>query len=252
MPNNFLTASWNAPKNIKTIITTNLIPAEALMHNHTLDFNLATHVGNDINVVLRNRKILNQFLPSRPHWLRQTHSNNVLEIDKITIQRPEYQDYDAAITFSPNQVCVILTADCIPILLTDISGGFVAAIHAGRVGIAKNIIKNTIGKISTASHKIFAYIAPAICQKHYEVDKDILREFNQLNSKYAKFFQKKITPDKFSLDLNGIAVLQLLDAGLLVQNIYQSNICTYCHHDKFYSYRENKNTGRFASCIWKI
>lgn len=283
MLNNFLNASWNAPKNIKTLITTSfppsttaihkstnrsriqylgsnksmsgmthaaVIPATALVPNQALGFNLATHVGDDINIVMRNRQILKQFLPSVPYWLLQTHSNNVLDVDKIITPLAEYKDYDAAITFTKNTVCVVLTADCIPIFLTDTSGNFVASIHAGRVGVAKNIIQNTIAKSNVTSNKILAYIAPAICQKHYEVGSDILSEFDKLDHRYKKFFQKKSIADKFDLDLNGIAVLQLLDSGVLPNNIYQSGICTFCSSDKFYSYRKNKNTGRFASCIW--
>ena len=327
MPNNFIQANWNAPKNIKTLVTTinipleshsrldpeptpsaplnaktynainiipqTVVPEQSQIHHATnrkqqktesifFGFNLATHVNDDINVVMHNRKILNQFLPSAPHWLLQTHSNNVLAIDslnqqylspssqlptmsstlrrkstplkssdiKINKESHEYQNYDAAITFTKNKVCVVLTADCIPILLTDTLGSFVAAIHAGRVGIAKNIIKHTINKASVTSNKILAYIAPAICQKHYEVGSDILDEFKQLDHRYPKFFQEKAIPNKFDLDLNGIAALQLLDAGLLLNNIYQSGICTYCHSDTFYSYRKNKNSGRFASLIW--
>ena len=277
MLSNFLSSSWPVPQNIKALITTqsspqiyppptshcqpsgtaihnknisDVVPARSGIHNPNLGFNLATHVGDDINAVTKNRETLNQFLPSTPYWLLQTHSNNVLEIDKISQEHPEYQNYDAAITFAKNKVCVVLTADCIPILLTDVAGSFVASIHAGRVGVAKNIIRNTIIKSNSKPNKILAFIGPSICTKHYEVGKDILDEFTQLDSRYKEYFHEKNSPNKFDLDLNGVAVMQLLDMGLLPNNICQSNICTYCNHDKFFSYRYNKNTGRFASLIW--
>lgn len=269
LKNNFLTANWNAPKNIKTLITTKYYPIEnnscdsnpseatsytlkehSTTSNHKLCFNLATHVNDDINIVMKNRDVLNQFLPSIPYWLLQTHNNNVLEIDKIGSQISEYHDYDASITNDKNKICVVLTADCIPILLTDQSGSFVASIHAGRVGIEKNIIKNTIQKCNSKSTEILAYIGPAICAKHYEVGADILEKFKNLDTRYSQFFTKKTTVNKFDLDLNGIAVMQLLDCGLSLNNIYHSNICTYCNSDKFYSYRKNNHTGRFASLIW--
>lgn len=251
MSSDFLTANWNAPKNVRTLITTkNLISANTRSHSNISGFNLATHVNDDINHVRHNRNILNQFLPDPPHWLLQTHSKNVLEIDRIVKPLPEYHNYDAAITATKNKVCVVLTADCIPILLTDVAGSFVASIHAGRVGIAHNIIQNTIHKINVSATQILAYIAPSICQKHYEVGEDIFEEFELLDPRYLEFFQKKKALNKFDLDLNGIAVLQLLDMGLLPSNIYHSGICTYCQSDRFYSYRKNNNTGRFASLIW--
>lgn len=245
MLNNFITASWNAPANIKTIITTR--------HDdnlHPLGFNLATHVHDDTAMVLKNRNTLKKILPGDPYWLLQTHSNHVLEVDKINTSESEYKNFDAAITFSKNKVCVVLTADCIPIFLTNLDGTFVASIHAGRVGVAKKIIANVLAKSNTFGHKIVAYIGPSICAKHYEVGSDIFNEFCNLDQRYRAFFREKSEANKYELDLAGIAKLQLLDNGLLMQNIYSSGICTFCEHDKFYSYRQDKNTGRFASLIW--
>lgn len=243
MQNSFITPSWNAPANIRTIITTKLGN-----NSHNLGFNLATHVNDNAEIVYANREVLRQKLPTDPYWLLQTHSNNVLDLDTVIHKESEYKDFDAAITFSKNKVCVVLTADCIPIFLTNTEGTFVASIHAGRIGIAKKIIAKVIAKSNTFGHKIIAYIGPSICAKHYEVGGDIFKEFCNLDQRYRLFFQEK--SEKYELDLSGIAKLQLIDCGLLSQNIYSSNICTFCNHEEFYSYRHDKNTGRFASLIW--
>lgn len=261
LENEYICANWNAPSNIKTLITKRFPN-----NNHRLGFNLATHVNDGINQVLRNRQELSISLPSAPYWILQTHSNNVLEIDKLhrgedlsktpcndnlkISSHQEYVNFDAAITHTKNKVCVVLTADCIPVLLTDRDASFVASIHAGRVGVATNIITNTINKAEVSKANMIAYIGPAICANHYEVGSDIYAEFSNLNQQYKRFFMPKNTLDKFNLDLTGIAILQLLECGLSRENIYSSKICTYCQHERFYSYRQDKNTGRFASLIW--
>ena len=239
MLNNFLKANWDAPKNIKTLITTRLGIDNA-------DFNLALHVGGDLHATKNNRDILAESLPNNPHWLSQTHTNLVLDLDSNI---PNNTSFDAAITKTKGTVCVVMTADCIPILITNTNGSFVGAIHAGWRGVENNIIANTIQSSKVPPKDIIAYIGPAICGKHFEVGFDVFEIFTKLSSDYEKFFTPKGN-DKFECDLIGIAKLQLINLGILDKNIYLSNLCTYCNNDLFYSYRKEKNTGRFASLIW--
>ena len=312
--NNYYTATWSAPKHIKTLITTRIPPNscssvipdsirdpgfEIPAHQDTFGFNLATHVNDHLGNVIHNRKLLNASLPSHPHWLNQIHSNKVICLDNIMpknfkewipdqVRDDDPQDNnvasewhatdgDASITHIPNTVCVVMTADCLPILLTDVSGSFVASIHAGRAGLAHNIIANTINAAKVSPGTILAYIGPAICQEHYEVGEEIFAEFIAQNPKNKQFFrsnpQAAIQEDeiviqdsirdpasklpsrehnlqKFSCDLVGIAILQLLELGLAEENIHLSRKCTYCHNDVFYSYRKEGIAGRFASLIW--
>lgn len=239
MLNNFLKANWKAPKNIKTLITTRV------GINNT-DFNLAMHVSGDIDSIKNNRQILALLLPSRPNWLSQTHTNLVLDLDNNI---PNDRSFDAAITKTKFTICVIMTADCIPILITDTCGSFVGAIHAGWRGVENNIITNTINLTKVDPKDIIVYIGPAICTKHFEVGVDIFEIFTKQNTDYEKFFNPK-SNHKFECDLIGIAKLQLINLGVLEKNINLSNQCTYCNNDLFYSYRKEKNTGRFASLIW--
>lgn len=263
MLSKFLTVTWNAPTCVKTLITTRVGN-----EHHALGFNLATHVGDDLKAVMANRHILAKELPNKPHWLNQTHSNNVLNLDNLSKsvtppqinKNAEYDNFDAAITYKKNAVCVVMTADCLPILLTDMDGSFVAAIHAGRAGIANGIIANTIKSSNVSANNILAYIGPAICGGHYEIGEEIFEQFMQLDKQNQKFFTPKPaeseyaksapTIQKFDCDLIGIAKLQLINLGLSLKHIYQSEFCTYCNNDMFYSYRKELKTGRFASLIW--
>ena len=239
MQNNILTANWNAPKRVRTLITNRIGP------NNT-DFNLALHVGDNPKQVNNNREILNKFLPNTPNWLNQTHTNKVIDLD---IENTITQSFDAAITKKTGIVCVAMTADCIPILVTDKNASFVAAIHAGWRGVQTNIIRNTIDLSKIDPQNIIAYIGPAICGYHFEVEMDLYKTFTESDPNNKQFFKNK-TDNKYECDLVGIAKLQLLNLGVLDNNIYLSNICTYCNNDFYYSYRKEKNTGRFASLIW--
>lgn len=98
------------------------------------------HVGDDPNSVLANRALLKSQaqLPQEPLWLTQTHSTRVVNItDCLT-------DADASVAFKPNQVCAVLTGDCLPILLCDAAGTRVSAIHAGWKGLAAGIVEVAI------------------------------------------------------------------------------------------------------------
>lgn len=211
--------------------------------------NLGAHVGDNPQHVALNREILNKALPSEPFWLEQTHSNRVINLDKLDNDYVN-RNFDASFTRSPNKVCAVMTADCLPILLTDGIASFVAAIHAGWRGVHNEIIKQTMLAINHKQPKqIIAYIGPSICQSHFEVGSDVKEQFIELNPQNKYFFKTKA--DKFECDVTAIAINQLLSCGLTKENIHLSNMCTYCDQDKFYSYRRDGNaTGRIASLIW--
>ncbi len=234
----FLTIGWNAPRNIKTLITT-----------ATIDFNLAMHVNDDPNKVKANREILESKLPSSPMWLNQTHSIDVINWDN----KKSYQifDADASITTKAKTVCVVMTADCLPILLSNKDGDFVAAIHAGWRGLNNGIIQQTIAQISEKYKKdIIAFIGPAINQECFEIGSEVFDAFITTNPQNKSFFTPSLNQGKYLADLRGIAELILINSGVKATNITNNKICTKCNTNWFYSYRDNSNTGRFATLIW--
>ena len=238
--NKFINAQWNATPRVKTLITT-------IVGGNSPDFgfNLALHVGDELVNVMENRKTLAKNLPGEPYWLNQTHSDQILDLDN-PFEKP-LLSYDASITSSPGKVCVVMTADCLPILFTDTQASFVAAVHAGWRGVENGIIPKTVAL--NKGKEILAYIGPAICSAHFEVGQEVKDIFTYLNKYNAQFFQAKEN-GKYMCDLVGIAKQQLLDSGVFLHNIFLSNQCTYCNNDLFYSYRKSNKTGRFASCIW--
>ena len=119
---NFFIPNWPAAPHIRSIQTLRTGGNSEGKYN---SFNLATHVNDNINSVHSNRDLLNQHLPSSPYWLNQTHSVDVLKLPSPTLNG------DASFTIEKNTVCIVQTADCLPLLVTNIDGTIVAAIHAG-------------------------------------------------------------------------------------------------------------------------
>lgn len=244
--NNFIYPNWNVPTNVKSLVTTRHGGLSASPYD---TFNLAAHVGDYPDIVAKNRQILAKYLPGEPYWLNQTHSDQIICLNNSIRKTLLLECFDASYTYQKNIVCAVMSADCIPILLTDKNGSFAAAIHAGWRGVENNIIRKTINIIGVQSNDILVYMSAAICKNHFEVGAEIFTMFMQQDINNKSFFTA-IGNGKFYCDLTAIAKMQLLKLGIINQNIYLSNMCTYCNKELFYSYRRDGMTGRIASMIW--
>jgi YfiH family protein len=227
---------WNAHKNVKAFSTTRY---GGVSHGKYQSLNLGLHVGDDPNLVQKNRSLL----PNNQHigWLNQTHSVDVVELDGQSVIP---LNADASYTSLPKQICAVMTADCLPILLCNIDGTEVAAIHAGWRGLASGIVENTLATLSSKPKTLLAWLGPAIGAKSFEVGEDVLRCFDD-NEKNA--FGKHHKQGKYWLDLHDLAIRQLNACG--VTDITQYKQCTFTNDD-FFSYRRDGVTGRMATCIW--
>lgn len=241
-------ADWKVPKNIQTYIFTRNYGYSV---NDFMSLNLASHVNDNINDVKKNRELIQELLPSEPIWINQNHGSNVAIINS---NNQVTGNYDASITNLKNTPLAILTADCLPIFLTDIKGRFVGVVHAGWRGLENEIILNSINKIyheyKINSDEIIAYIGPSICKKHFIIGKEVMDIFQNKKIYSLKEIFSKYINDKFLCDLKLIAKTQLLKLGLIKECIFISEECTYCLNSKYYSYRFANTTGRFASIIY--
>ena len=208
-------------------------------------FNLATHVNDDINFVQMNRALLSQHLPSQPFWLNQTHGNDALELPSSLLNA------DASYTKDKNIVCVVQTADCLPLLVTNKNGTIAAAIHAGWRGLLNGVIENTLHKMNVPSHELLVWLGPAISQKHFEVGSDVKHSFCEKHHEAAKAFQS-VSNQKWLADIYKLAKIRLHAYG--INEIYGASVttdyCTFAHHEDYFSYRRDGETGRMASLIW--
>ena len=219
-------------------------------------FNLATHVGDVLDNVRVNRSILREQLqlPSEPYWLNQQHSNQVLE---IPYQYRSSVSADSSYTLLKQHVCLVMTADCLPILVVDTNATEVAAIHAGWKGLANGVIANNLACFNAPISDLHVWLGPAIGSQSFEVGEEIKKLFVDLDSDYINCFKPKPSSqtsdnstqsNKFLCDIYHIARIQLKKLGVV--NISGGQHCTYAESELFYSYRREGKTGRMASFIW--
>ena len=208
--------------------------------------NLGLHVGDDPEKVLKNRALLREWLPSEPVWLDQVHGSRVVEAEK-TAGVPAA---DAAFTFRKNVVCVVMTADCLPVLLCTRDGSAVAAVHAGWRGLAGNVLENAVDILRKKNGSgMMAWLGPAIGPAAFEVGEEVRDVFARRNERMvAAFTPKKGEKRKYLADIYELARVTLENTG--VSDVYGGNFCTVTDSERFYSYRRDKVTGRMATGIW--
>ena len=210
------------------------------------EFNLGDHVGDDPHAVAENRRRLKAWagLPAEPSWLGQVHGTTVVDLD----QPGPTGSADAAVAKGKGKVCAILTADCLPLVLTTDLGDRVAAAHAGWRGLALGVIEATVRAMDTRADRLVAWLGPAIGPRHFEVGAEVREAFVNADAKAAMAF----TPNpsgRFMADLPGLARRRLENLG--VSRIYGGNECTFSRTDRYYSYRRDGTTGRQATLIWR-
>lgn len=211
-------------------------------------FNLAGHVGDRFEHVLRNRAILDQYLPAQPLWLEQVHGTRVVD---AAVMHDDLQA-DACFTTQTGVVCAVQTADCLPVLLCDAENRVVAAAHAGWRGLVDGVLEKTLGTMLKAGAKlecISVWLGPAIGPDKFEVGAEVRQQFVDADScADAAFRVSHSAADKHFADIYELARLRLQRAGIV--QISGGNFCTVTDKEDFYSYRRDRTTGRMASLIW--
>jgi YfiH family protein len=245
----FIVPDWPAPQSVRAAISTRQggVSAGPFAEN-----NLALHVEDKPEAVAANRQALCAALglARGPQWLEQIHGTKVVDARSDGLVRTA----DASHTREAGLACAVLTADCLPILLCDIDGNQVAALHAGWRGLAKGIVARTVEVFSAPPARLMAYLGPAISQPHFEVGIDVLEAFfesartPQQSDQIAAAFKPGQRPLHFHGDIYALARAELEALG--VHRIFGGNFCTYAEPERFYSYRRDKVTGRMASLVW--
>lgn len=218
--------------------------------------NLASHVGDRIESVIRNRSLLAQELqmPSAPYWLEQVHGCDLFECDLEACGVPLNESTrratvqaDGAIARSSGKVCAVLTADCLPVLMCDLRGRCVAAIHAGWRGLASGVIERACRVVAVDPSDLLVWIGPAIGPDAFEVGMDVREAFVNLDVEAARCFHES-SEGRWMADLAGLARQRLRRLG--VTAVYGGETCTYSDPERFFSFRRDGVTGRMASLIW--
>ena len=259
LPLCYLTPNWPAPSNIRAVSTTRGLKGlsdlgdDALLSGLT-GFNLARHVKDCPERVEQHRLQMQHDLDleRQPVWLNQTHSTDLLSLPvPVPVPLPAaLYDCDGSFTQTKNWPCVVMTADCLPVLLCNTSGTQVAAVHAGWKGLANGILGNAVAQFSDPS-QVMVWLGPAIGPDKFEVGLDVLQAFGVNSTSASKeFIAVKGKPNKWLCNLYALAHKELTALG--VTNVFGGKECTLSSPDRFYSHRRDPQSGRMASLIWIV
>lgn len=205
-------------------------------HGAFASLNLGNHVGDDLEVVARNRGIVAADFGS-VQYMNQVHGDRIAIIEEITDEAPTA---DALVTGIPGIGLAVMVADCIPLLLH--SPEVVAAVHVGRKGLLNGVAVKTIELMREMGAKtISATIGPAICGTCYEVSEDVYAEVTSVFPLAAS----RTSNDTLALDLPK-ALRGVLES--LSIDVNDESLCTVESADHF-SYRRDGVTGRQAGLI---
>jgi YfiH family protein len=240
-PEAFLQADWPAPPGVHALQTTRL---GGTSQGPYAGLNLASHCGDDPEAVARNRTLLRQSLglPAEPAWLNQVHG--------CAVARPPVEGLpaaDASVAEGPGQVCVVMTADCLPVLFCAEDGSAVAAAHAGWRGLAGGVLEQTVAALRRPPARLLAWMGAAIGPASFEVGPEVREAFVAQDADAAACFAPG-RPGRLQADLYALARLRLRRAG--VERIYGGGLCTVADAGRFFSFRRTPQCGRMASLIW--
>lgn len=240
------TPEWLVPKHVKALTTTRLGGVSAAPYG---SLNLGDHVQDNSDDVAENRRRLvdEQALPTQPVWLRQIHSTLVHDIgsdENSTAESTAALVGDGSTTSQAGVVCAVLTADCLPLFLTDTAGQKVAIVHAGWRGMADGIIEVAISAFNTEADNIVAWAGPCIGAEHFEIGPEVRSALGGSDLAY----RESANQGKLLANLYALAGERL--AALGVSNYRHSSACTFRDNDKYFSYRRDGQCGRMASLIW--
>lgn len=231
---------WPCAPRVKSIITTRHGGVSKGVYG---GFNLADHVGDDPQAVIHNRELLKSRLDldHEPRWLRQVHGVEVVDVSS------DHPEADGSYSLSAGPACVVMTADCLPVLLADEAGTRVAALHAGWRGLAEGIIEQGVKHLGVPGDTLLAYLGPAIGPQAFEVGADVVEAFCRDDAAADQAFDPA-GPGKWLADIYQLARLRLSALG--VTRVYGGDRCTFTETEDFFSFRRDRDCGRMASLIW--
>jgi len=213
---------------------------------------LGLHVNDNQGHVRSNRgKVARALqLSGEPLWLNQVHGTNVIDADnsealkQLTAQNTAA---DGSYTTNAQQVLCVVTADCLPVVISNATGTAVSVVHAGWKGLAAGVLDEALAKFSVED-SLIAWLGPAIGPRTFEVGAEVRDAFINVNSANEAAFESG-TSGKFLADIYQLA-RNCLQRNNDVQ-ISGGEYCTFTQSDLFHSYRrDGVKTGRMATYVW--
>ena len=170
-------------------------------------------------------------------WLEQIHGAEVVDAHEVLEQARAGAPLvraDASVTNRPGTICVVMIADCMPVLLCDAEGRAVGAAHAGWRGLAAGVVEKTAQRVAALAGvqpgSLHAYLGPSIGPAAFEVGADVRDAFmngvdgSQREATAQAFVPRPGSPGKYLADLPALARLRLQRFG--VTQITGGDLCT--------------------------
>ncbi|MFD1261568.1 peptidoglycan editing factor PgeF [Entomomonas asaccharolytica] len=233
---------WPVPAHVKSCVTTRV---GGVSTGNYSSLNLGLHVGDEPASVVENRRRVQQTLGyKKAAWLEQTHSILAVKADASKVLNA-----DASWTDEKDMACVVMTADCLPVLFCDKKGDYVAAAHAGWRGLLNGILEATIDSLPVAADQLLVWLGPAIGPNNFEVGSEVREAFIACSTLAEQAFVVSGNQDRYLADIYQLARLRLEAKG--VTAVFGGDFCTVSG-EQFYSYRRQNITGRMASLVWLV
>lgn len=256
-----LTPDWPAASRVKALFSTR----SGGISKHPYDtLNLGDHVGDAAQWVEENRHIWSKTTGVKPVFLKQVHGFDLVDFSP---QTPNGVVADACWTSEAGVACTIMVADCLPILISDSRGRWVAAAHAGWRGLAgqrgrgvlevtvERCLRANVGQDPASAANLLVWLGPCIGPEAFEVGPEVKAAFCADYPSDAMAFQKT-SKGSYLADLAQLARFRLKRLGVsaIFGNDSASVWCTHTQQSLFFSHRRDAavwgNTGRMAACIW--
>ena len=207
--------------------------------------NLALHVDDDPRRVHANRELLAAWVGDVVHFAHQVHGGDVLLVEDGVGDDEHRIGHDGLVTARPGVALGVLVADCVPLLLADPVAGVVGAAHAGRRGLVAGVVENTVAamtRLGASVERIAAAMGPAAGGCCYELPAQLRDEVEQ----FVPGSAATTTWATASVDLRAGVAATLDRLGVATVNTIGG--CTI-EDQRFYSYRRDRVTGRFAGVV---
>jgi YfiH family protein len=236
-----LGADWGAPRHVTAFVTLRSGGVGAAPYD---TFNLATHVGDDVDAVRQNRALLaaSQGWTDQPLWLDQVHGPLVVRAE--TAQGTPKAD--GSVTATPGQALAVLTADCLPVLACDREGTVIGAFHAGWKGLLAGVLENGLAAMGRPAGDLLTWIGPAIGAGSYQIGPEVRDAYLADDPAHEADFADD-GPGHWRFDLAAAARRRLERAG--VAEVAGGRWDTFADADLFFSHRRQAPCGRMATVI---
>lgn len=211
--------------------------------------NLSFSRGDDDDAVKENFRRIALCLDGEPKDMissNQTHTTNVIEVTKAhagngITRANEFMDVDGMVTNEPGLILSTFYADCVPLYFIDKENKAIGLSHSGWRGTVGRIGKETIELMhrlyGTKPENLICAIGPSICQDCYEVSKDVADRFVTEFPKHIDEILIDKGNDKYLLNLWKVNEIILIEAGVRMENIATTNVCTCCNNKLLFSHR---------------